>query len=71
MSMGGDPGSPCGFATFFSIGGIDVEMNCAHSAAIFPILKEHLGIEATKCYIDFQDAKRANVGYNGATFQKD
>ena len=70
MCMGGDSEAPCGSATLSSIGGIGVEENKRFAAAAFPLLEKHLGIKADRCYINFVDLERANVGWNGSTFHK-
>ncbi len=70
MCMGGEEEPACGSATLASIGGIGVEENRRLAGLVFPILERHLGIPPDRCYINFVDLERANVGWNGATFHK-
>jgi phenylpyruvate tautomerase len=53
--------------TCFSIGKLGIDENKKHSKAIMSELNK-LGIESTRMYISFIDAKAEDVGYNNSTF---
>jgi len=65
-----DVQDPCGVASLSSIGGLGTEENKAFAAKVFPLLQSALAIQADRCYINFSDLERANVGWNGSTFHK-
>ncbi|XP_054709936.1 macrophage migration inhibitory factor-like [Uloborus diversus] len=67
MSWGGTS-EPCAFATLGSIGSLGKKQNVAISERLFPHIKENLGINPDRMYINFVDYERANVGYSGTTF---
>ncbi|CAG2111463.1 unnamed protein product [Medioppia subpectinata] len=67
MNWGGVEG-PCGMVSVESIGQIGRDLNKSHSKAISAHLAKELGIAADKCYINFVDLNKANVGYSGTTF---
>ena len=70
MIMGGSS-DPCGSAFLSSIGALGVQENKNISAVLFPMIQEAVGIQPDRCYINFYDKARADVGYNGGTFHKD
>ena len=70
MMMGKDPKVATAQATVTSIGKLGIEENKKHSAAIFPMITKHLGVEPDKCYIIFNDVKTCDVGYKGTTFHE-
>ncbi|XP_049942435.1 macrophage migration inhibitory factor homolog [Schistocerca serialis cubense] len=67
MAWGGST-DPCVVATLMSIGQLGTEANKKHSAAISSHLEKHLGIPKNRLYINFIDAKPADVGHDGTTF---
>ncbi len=69
MIMGGTA-DPCGSASLASIGGLGIEENKKISADISAVIEKHVGIKADRCYINFVDMARADVGFNGSTFHK-
>ncbi|CAG2163662.1 unnamed protein product [Oppiella nova] len=67
MNWGGVDG-PCGMVSVESIGALGRDVNKKHSKVISDHLLKTLGIPADKCYINFVDLNKANVGYSGTTF---
>jgi phenylpyruvate tautomerase len=67
MSWADDTNEPCALISLMSIGRLGVEENKKHSKIIMDELNK-LGIKSTRMYINFVDAKPADVGYNGSTF---
>ncbi|GAB6028733.1 hypothetical protein CHUAL_004553 [Chamberlinius hualienensis] len=68
LSWGGATGEPAGLAKLLSIGRLGVEENKRYSAIIGEHVEKNLGISKSKLYIDYLDADKAAVGYNGTTF---
>ncbi|MFP4680893.1 MAG: phenylpyruvate tautomerase MIF-related protein [Chitinispirillaceae bacterium] len=62
--------APAAFASLSSIGGINGEANKAFSEKLCSLLKDRLGIEQERVYINFSDVERENWGWNGSTFAK-
>ncbi|XP_070573088.1 macrophage migration inhibitory factor-like isoform X1 [Ptychodera flava] len=70
MSFGGST-KPCGNAFLTSIGNLGLQENKKITKAFMEHVKEKLGIEPTRMYITFSDAKEMNVGHNLTTFAPD
>ncbi|XP_064390316.1 macrophage migration inhibitory factor-like [Halichondria panicea] len=69
MSFGGTE-EPCALMSITSVGNLGVEENKKISASIFKLIKEKLSIEGTRAYLEFHDAQRSEIGYDGTTFAK-
>ena len=67
MMTWGGTNEPCASVRCLSIGRLGIEENKKHSKAIMNELNK-LGIESTRIYVDFVDAKPEDVGYNNSTF---
>ena len=67
ISYGGEIG-PGAFVEVRSIGGIGGQVNKDLSAKISACLKEKLGIDSSKIYINFYDVSGSDWGWNGSTF---
>ncbi|XP_073955132.1 macrophage migration inhibitory factor-like [Choristoneura fumiferana] len=68
MSFAGTT-EPFAISSLLSIGHLGVEENKKHSKALSELVEKELGIPANRMYIQFQDEKKANVGYQGTTFE--
>jgi hypothetical protein len=64
----GGTNEPSAQAVLMSIGQLGVKENLKHSKAIFEAVTSGLGIDSKRMYIQFQDAKSQDVGYNNTTF---
>ncbi|VDK61825.1 unnamed protein product [Cylicostephanus goldi] len=60
--------APCGVAQLRSIGGVGGSQNNSHAKALFALIKDHLGIEGSRMYIEFIDIGAADIAHNGRTF---
>lgn len=60
--------APAAFVSLKSIGGISDEGNKSISKKMCDLLKEQLGIEQDRVYMNFSDVERGNWGWNGGTF---
>lgn len=67
MLMGGSD-LPCAFINLSSIGNINAHNNNIVSKALSEVCTKHLEVPADRVYINFNDVKSFNWGYNGATF---
>lgn len=67
MNFGGST-DPCALLTLGSIGQISTEKNKATSAALAKVLEAELGISSSRAYIEFKNYDKANVGFQGTTF---
>ena len=67
MLMGGSDQS-CAFISLSSIGNINAASNTQVSKALSEVCTKHLEVPADRVYINFNDVKSFNWGYNGATF---
>lgn len=67
LTFGGDS-EPAALCSLVSIGALSVESNKKHSKAIMDVLQQTLRISPEKTYITFLDVNKANIGYNGTTF---
>ena len=65
--MGGVAG-PAAFADVRGIGGLDGNVNAEISKRICHLLKDELGIEGDRVYLNFTDVPAQNWGWNGGTF---
>ena len=65
--MGGSIG-PAAFADIRGIGGLNAEVNAEISKRLCLLLKNELGIEGDKVYLNFTDIAPQNWGWNGHTF---
>lgn len=59
---------PTAQAFLLSIGQLGELENKKHSAAIYPVLEKHLGIQSDRCYIHYIDTKPYELGFKGSTF---
>lgn len=64
----GGSDKPCGYATINSIGALGVAENKKHAAAIYDHVHKKLGIEKDRFYISFNNRAKADIGFNGTTF---
>lgn len=67
MTFGADPG-PSAYVEVKSIGGLDGDQPRRLSAVLCELLGRHLGLEAERIYIQFEDAPARLWGWNGGTF---
>ncbi|KAL6728421.1 hypothetical protein Aduo_010196 [Ancylostoma duodenale] len=67
MTFAGTDG-PCGIGILKSIGGVGGSQNNSHAKALFALIKDHLGIEGSRMYIEFVDIGAADIAHNGRTF---
>ncbi|KJH53193.1 phenylpyruvate tautomerase domain protein [Dictyocaulus viviparus] len=58
----------CGIGVLKSIGGVGGKENNDHAKKLFALIKEHLGIEGNRMYIEFIDIGAGDIAYNGRTF---
>jgi phenylpyruvate tautomerase PptA (4-oxalocrotonate tautomerase family) len=66
MSFAGTQ-APCAFVEFKSIGLPDADMP-GISAALCALLRDELGLDPARIYIEFASAQPQQWGWNGATF---
>ena len=64
----GGSAAPAAVATLGSIGQINREANKNTSALLSNHLEKELNIPGSRFYVNFEDWKAENVGYNGTTF---
>lgn len=67
MTFAGD-GAPSAYVEVKSIGGLDGDQPRRLSTLLCELLKRHLGVEAERTYIHFEDAPARLWGWNGSTF---
>ena len=67
MMWGGEEGA-CAIACLMSIGKLGVSENKKHSEALSAHIEKHLGVSPSRMYIEFQDIKTSDLGYDGTTF---
>ncbi|KAI0713523.1 Tautomerase/MIF superfamily [Earliella scabrosa] len=60
---------PAFLLTVVSLDNLQPEKNAQYSKAFFEFFKEKLGIPGDRGYVTFIDPGRANIGYQGTTFQ--
>lgn len=68
LMMWGGSSDPCANVHLGSIGSLGKDQNKKISKKLSKHLKEQLGLPANRMYIQFADLERANVGYEGTTF---
>ncbi|KAK5980860.1 Phenylpyruvate tautomerase domain protein, partial [Trichostrongylus colubriformis] len=59
---------PCGYGVLKSIGGVGGSKNNDHAKALFALIKDHLGIEGNRMYIEFVDIGASDMAFNSRTF---
>ncbi|KAJ1355798.1 hypothetical protein KIN20_013342 [Parelaphostrongylus tenuis] len=59
---------PCGVGVLKSIGGVGGKQNNEHAKALFALIKDHLGIDGNRMYIEFVDIGASDIAYNSKTF---
>ncbi|KHJ79167.1 phenylpyruvate tautomerase domain protein [Oesophagostomum dentatum] len=67
MTFGGTD-APCATAVLKSMGGVGGSQNNSHAKALFALIKDHLGIEGNRMYIEFVDIEATEIAHNGRTF---
>ena len=67
MMWGGED-VPCAIASLMSIGKLGLKENKEYSKVLAKHVEKNLGIAANHMYIEFQDVKTADLGYDGTTF---
>jgi phenylpyruvate tautomerase len=67
MLMSGK-GGDAAFVDVRSIGGLNGETNRELSQHICKLLKDSLGVESDRVYLNFTDVEVGNWGWNGSTF---
>lgn len=67
MMWGGEEG-PCAIACLMSIGKIGLKENKEYSKVLVQHLNKSLGLAGNRVYIEYQDVKSADLGYDGTTF---
>ena len=68
MMMWGGKEEPCASLHLMSIGKLGLKENKQLSKVISEHVEKHLGISPNRMYIEFQDIKTADLGYDGSTF---
>lgn len=67
MLWGGED-VPCAIAHLMSIGKLGTKENKEYSKLLSEHIEKNLGIAANHMYIEFQDVKTTDLGYDGTTF---
>ncbi|EFX85741.1 hypothetical protein DAPPUDRAFT_308977 [Daphnia pulex] len=67
MIWGGEEG-PCAIAHLMSIGKLGVNENKSYSKILGEYVEKHLGVAPNHMYIEYQDVKTADLGYDKTTF---
>ena len=67
MLMSGKRGDAA-FVEVLSIGGLNGETNRELSQQTCKLLKDSLGVESDRVYLNFTDVEAGNWGWNGSTF---
>uniref|UniRef100_A0A6U4IXB5 L-dopachrome isomerase n=1 Tax=Hemiselmis andersenii TaxID=464988 RepID=A0A6U4IXB5_HEMAN len=69
VMMWGGSTEPCALCQLVSLGAINLKNNKAISEQLAKLLVETpLNIKSDRCYIEFRDVSRENMGYDGKTF---
>lgn len=67
LSFGGTD-EPAALCDLVSIGSLSTEKNKTHSKALMDVLKQKLGVDSSRVYINFHNTDKANIGYQNTTF---
>ncbi len=67
MMMSGKT-DPAAFVDVRSIGGLNGEVNGAITGSLCGLLKEYLGIDPQRVYVNFTDTAAGNWGWDSRTF---
>jgi len=68
MSFAGSV-EPCAQIYVMSIGNLGIDENQRISTEIAEFIEDNLGVPKSRAYIEFNDAPKDVVGWNGTTFQ--